>query len=94
MKTAKGSRGSRLPTISGRKRKLKSTNSAVIHKGKTHLLVLDRDEPKKELEFEVEYQLSLTPAQRYEIMDRLVRDGLSFIKRHGYQEAPAIVTRS
>jgi len=62
-------------------------------KKKTYILVLDKDDPEKELDFEIEFQLSLTPAQRYRIMDKLVRDGLEFIRKRGYQNTPAVVTR-
>lgn len=61
---------------------------------KTYILILDKDDPKRELEFEIEFQLSLTPAERYEAMDRLVNDGLELMARNGYSKTPAIVTRS
>jgi hypothetical protein len=56
--------------------------------------MLDKDDPKKELEFEVQFQLSLSMKQRYEIMDRLVQDGLEIMKKHGYKPTPTIFTRS
>ncbi len=65
-----------------------------IRRGKTHILILDTHDPKKELEFEVRFQLSLSAKQRYEIMDRLVKDGLEMVKKRGYTTTPAIVTRS
>ena len=64
-----------------------------MSKQKTHILILDRDDPERELDFEIEFQLSLTEAERYEAMDRLVKDGLEFIGQHGYSKTPAIVTR-
>ena len=57
------------------------------------ILALDADDPEKELEFELDFQLSLTAAQRYELMDRLVKDGLELVKSHGYQRTPSIVAR-
>ena len=76
------------------KKRLEDKDSArIIRKGKTHILILDKDNPKKELEFEVQFQLSLSMKQRYEIMDRLVKDGLGRMKRHGYKPTPAIFTR-
>lgn len=63
-------------------------------KHKTHILILDKDDPEKELDFEVEFQLSLTAAERYEIMDRLVRDGLTLMKRNGHQDTSPIAIRS
>jgi hypothetical protein len=72
----------------------KVRNTASNKKRKTFILVLDKDDPEKELEFELDFQLSLTAAERYEMMDRLVKDGLEFIQRNGYKNTPAIVTRS
>jgi hypothetical protein len=69
-------------------------SARIIRRGKTHILILDKDDPKKELEFEVRFQLSLSAKQRYEIMDRLVKDGLEMVKKRGYKTTPAIVTRS
>lgn len=65
-----------------------------MKKRKTYILILDKDDPKKELEFEITFQLSLTSAERYEAMDRLVHDGLELLERHGYSNTPKIVTRS
>jgi hypothetical protein len=65
-----------------------------MKKRKTLILILDKDNPEKELDFEIEFQLSLTAAQRYEMMDRLVKNGLGFVKQNGYQNSPPIITRS
>jgi len=65
-----------------------------VRRNKTHILILDKDDPKKELDFEIQFQLSLSAAQRYEAMDRLVKDGLEFIKRRGYSKTPPVITRS
>lgn len=62
-------------------------------KRKTYVLILDKDDPKKELEFEISFQLSLTVRERYAIMERLVREGVKIIKKNGYKNTPAIVTR-
>jgi hypothetical protein len=60
----------------------------------THILLLKNDDPYEELNFEIDFQLSLTPSQRYEIMDQLVKDGLEFEYKRGYKNTPKIVTRS
>ena len=77
-----------------KKRPEQKNSARIIRRGKTHILILDKDDPKKELEFEVRFQLSLSAKQRYEIMDRLVKDGLEMVKKRGYTTTPAIVTRS
>lgn len=63
-------------------------------KYKTHILVLDEDNPERELQFEIDYQLSLTAAERYEIMDKLVRDGLKVLRKYEHTKTPKIVTRT
>lgn len=65
-----------------------------LRKKKTEFLILNRDYPERELDFEIDFQLSLTIAQRYEIMDKLVRDGLSLMKKHGHKKTPTIFARS
>ena len=61
---------------------------------KTRILILDRDDPVRELDFEIDYQLSLTAEERYEIMNQLVNDGMELIKQHGYKNTPLFVTRA
>ena len=75
-------------------RRASGSHARVIKKGSTHILLLDRDDPEKELEFEIGFQLSLTERQRYEIMDGLVRDGLARLREHGHKTAPKISVRS
>ena len=62
-------------------------------KKRARILILDHDDPRKELEFEIEFQLSLSPVERYEAMHQLVEAGLELIGRNGYSKTPAIVTR-
>jgi hypothetical protein len=64
-----------------------------MRKKKTHILILDKDDPKRELEFEIRFMLSLTQAERYKLMERLVSEGLKQKKRNGYKATPSIVTR-
>lgn len=64
-----------------------------MNKHKTHILILDKDDPEKELEFELDFQLSLSVAHRYELMDRLVQDGLELLKKHERRKTPQIITR-
>jgi hypothetical protein len=82
-----------IPKSQMRKQLHHKTDARTIRRGKTHILILDKDDPKKELEFEVQFQLSLSMKQRYEIMDRLVKDGLEIMKKHGYRPTPTIFTR-
>ncbi len=66
----------------------------MTEKRKTYMLALDKDDPERELNFEIDFQLTLTEAERYEIMDNLVKDGLEFVEKNGYTSAPAIVARA
>ena len=62
-------------------------------KNKTRMLILDRDDPKKELEFEIEFMLSLSATQRYKMMNRLVRQGLKLMRKNEYKRTPSVVAR-
>ena len=65
-----------------------------VKRGKTRILIFDKDDPKKEPEFEVQFQLSLSMKQRYEIMDRLVKDGLKLLEKRGPIKGPMIVAQT
>jgi len=62
-------------------------------KRKTLMLSLDKDDPQKELEFEVMYSLTLTSKERYKRMERLLRLGKSF-KKHDRKITPSIFART
>ncbi|PIU55274.1 MAG: hypothetical protein COS89_07795 [Deltaproteobacteria bacterium CG07_land_8_20_14_0_80_38_7] len=58
------------------------------------MLKLSKHDPKKELEFEVKYQLTLTVDQRFEMM--FGKDALiwtKFAREHEYFKTPLIVKR-
>ena len=55
--------------------------------------MLDKDDPKKELEFEVSFNLSLTENQRYKIMMRLIKQAIKVVKEHDYPKTPSIISR-
>ena len=58
------------------------------------MLILDKDDPERESEFELDFMLSLTMAQRYKMMSRLVRAGLRRKKKNESKKAPQLITRS
>lgn len=62
-------------------------------KHKTFILAVDGDDPDKELEFELDFQMSLTPRQRYRMMNSLVKSGQEFELRNGYQPTSEVVIR-
>jgi len=62
-------------------------------KHKTFILVVDGDDPEKELKFELDFQLSLTARQRYRMMNQLVKSGQEFEMRNGHQTSSAVIIR-
>ncbi len=64
-----------------------------MKKKKTFILMLEKDDPQKELEFEVAFQLSLTVAQRYERMKKLFKQTMDTVKKHDYPKTPEIISR-
>jgi hypothetical protein len=65
-----------------------------VKKGKTYILSLEKDDSKKELEFEIAFQLSLTTEQRYKRMKKLIRQTMDIVKKHDYPKTPAIISRT
>ena len=63
-------------------------------KRKTYMLALDRDDPEKELEFEVACALRLTSRQRYKQMERLLKIGKEFKKNNDRKITPSIFART
>jgi hypothetical protein len=65
----------------------------MIKKKQTNILSLENNDPQKELEFEVAFQLSLSEKQRYAIMKKLNRQTIAMIKNNDDQKTPAIFSR-
>ncbi len=61
--------------------------------GKTRILVLDKHDPEREFEFELDWLMSLTSKQRYEMMLRLSTDALKRMIHDGYLKPVEIVER-
>lgn len=57
------------------------------------LLLLKRDDEKKEIEFELEYLLSLTVQQRFRLMQKKSREMLALLEQHGHRKAAEILKR-
>lgn len=60
---------------------------------KAMILMLEKDDPQKELEFEVAYMRSLTMRQRCNIMQRLMEYAIKEKKRIGHKITPEIIAR-
>ncbi|GIK59368.1 MAG: hypothetical protein HND39_05995 [Ignavibacteriota bacterium] len=61
---------------------------------KIYILQLDKDDPKRELEFEVAFNLSLTEKQRYKRMMMLIKRTMETVKKYDYPKTPSIIKRS
>lgn len=64
-----------------------------MKKHKTYILVLDRDDPERELDFEIDFQLSLTTRQRFDMMFSASKDLAERLIRNGYRKPVEIVKR-
>jgi hypothetical protein len=67
-------------------RSVRAYNQAMLLKLKDH-------DPQRELEFELDFQLSLTTEQRFEMMRRESRRVLETLIRHGHRKPFEIVKR-
>lgn len=65
-----------------------------MKKKKTYILSLEKDDPKKELEFEITFQLSLTSSQRYKRMVKMFKQNMDSISKNERQKTPAIISRA
>ena len=69
-------------------------NSPDKKKHKTFILALDRDDPEKELEFELEFQTSLTTQERFKMMFDRSKEVAEMMRRNGYSKSAKIVKRA
>ncbi len=60
----------------------------------THILKLDKHDEKKEIEFEVRHQMTLTTQERFEAMLTFSMEMMKLARRHGYNATPHIVKRA
>ncbi len=58
------------------------------------ILKLERDDEEREFEFDLDYLMSLTTPQRYELMFRRSAEAVERMIRHGYINPIEIVKRS
>ena len=64
------------------------------HKKKSRILKLSRDDSEKELDFELDYQLSLTVQERFEMMERASREVAHLLFKNGYTRPFEIIKRT
>ncbi len=64
-----------------------------MKKSKTRILILDHDDPKREFEFELEWLMSLTTQQRFEMMIQRSNEINEMLIRHGHRKPVEIIKR-
>ena len=60
----------------------------------TPILKLDRDNEKKEIEFELRYLKSLTVRQRFELMFKKTKEIMSLLEKNGHRRPFKIIKRT
>lgn len=62
-------------------------------KHKTYVLKINEDNPKKELQFEIDFQLSLTTKERFKMMFERANRIKEMLFRNGYRKPFEIIKR-
>jgi hypothetical protein len=57
------------------------------------LLLLKKDDEKKEIEFELHYLLSLTVQERFQLMMKKSREMLALLERNGHRRTAEVTKR-
>jgi len=63
-------------------------------KYKTFTLALDKEDPERELEFELDFQASLSVQDRFTMMFRRSREIMEALIRHGHRKPVEITKRT
>jgi len=66
----------------------------MVKKRKTHILKLNKYSEKKEKQFEIDFQKSLTTAERFEMMFRISNIMKEILIRNGYRKPIEIIKRT
>lgn len=56
-------------------------------------MLVKAENEEREIEFELDFLRSLTPRQRFLLMDRKSREMKALLRRHGHGTAPSIIKR-
>jgi hypothetical protein len=57
------------------------------------LLLLKKDDEKKEIEFELRYLLSLTIQERFQLMQNKSREMLNLLEQNGHRKTTEVIKR-
>ena len=58
------------------------------------ILKLNKPDPDKEIEFELNYLKSLTTKQRFQMMFKKTKEIHNLLKNHGYRKTTQIIKRA
>ena len=58
------------------------------------ILKIDKDDEEKEMDFEIDYQLSLDVEQRFRMMFQKSRELAMMLEQNGYRKPSEIIKRS
>ena len=57
------------------------------------ILKIDNDDEEKEIDFEVDYLLSLTSEQRFHMMFQRSKELAEMLEKNGHRKSPEIIKR-
>lgn len=63
-------------------------------KRKTWILKLDRDDPEKEIDFEIRYQMTLTTEEHFKRMISRSSQIAKMMAAHGHKKTPGMFQRT
>lgn len=58
------------------------------------ILKLSKHDEKKEIEFELNYQMSLTTRERFEMMFQKTKEMIRLLEKHGHRKSFEIIKRT
>ena len=64
-----------------------------VKKKRKNVLLMKIHDEEKEIEFELQYLLSLSVQERFELMERKSRELKNLLYAHGYRRTPEIIKR-
>jgi hypothetical protein len=64
-----------------------------VKKKRKNVLLMKSHDEEKEIEFELQYLLSLSVQERFELMERKSRELKNLLYANGYRRTPEIIKR-
>ncbi len=64
-----------------------------VKKKRKNVLLMKNHDEEKEIEFELQYLLSLSVQERFMLMERKIKEMKNLLYAHGYRRTPGIIKR-